>query len=250
MFADYADALSQNYGLVARSSRNLASVGGSPAPPPIRNPIPRRWTSRSSSTRCSSTSRRPAASPTGSRPRPIARPRPCSRRSPDPISTISTIQPVQPLRPNPAPLPKRSHDQPQADLQGNFAEWRFPVEFRAGGGLYRIARRKAAGQIVLDFRGIDGIAASGDEILNASQFSDTTYGDQFLYGIKTPPLLDPYKTGEYIRQNPLAFQNIQPTNVQRQAVNSQNITEDIPNAYAAFTAKLSSRLTFARRPSL
>jgi iron complex outermembrane recepter protein len=131
----------------------------------------------------------------------------------------------------------------QTDLRGAFPEWRFPVEFRAGGGLYRIARRKAAGQIVLDFRGIDGIAASGDEILNASQFSDTTYGDKFLYGIKTPPLLDPYKTGEYMRQNPLAFQNIQPTNVQRQAVNSQSITQDIPNAYAAFTAKLSSRLT-------
>jgi len=55
----------------------------------------------------------------------------------------------------------------KSDLRGNFAEWRFPVEFRTGAGLYRIQRRKAAGQIVLDFRGPDGLPASGDKTLNA-----------------------------------------------------------------------------------
>ncbi len=132
----------------------------------------------------------------------------------------------------------------KGDLRASYGEWRFPTEFRFGGGLYRIARKKQAGQIVLDFRGPDGIANSGDDVLNASLFNDTTYGDRFLYGIKTPPLLDPYKVGVYMRQNPLAFQDIQPTNVQRQAVNTQSITEDIPNAYAATTLRLTSRLTF------
>jgi iron complex outermembrane recepter protein len=131
----------------------------------------------------------------------------------------------------------------KTDLRGNFAEWRFPVEFRSGAGLYRIQRRKAAGQIVLDFRGPDGIAASGDELINAASFADTTYGDKFLFGIKTPPLIDPYKVAAYMRQYPNAFQDIQPTNVQRQAVNSQSITQVITSAYTSATVKITNRLT-------
>jgi iron complex outermembrane receptor protein len=131
----------------------------------------------------------------------------------------------------------------KADLRGNFGDWRFPVEFRTGAGLYRIQRRKAAGQIVLTFVGPDGVAGTGDELINASAFADTTYGDKFLFGIRTPPLIDPYKVAAYMRQNPNAFQDIQPTNVQRQAVNSQSITQDITSAYTAATIKLTSRLT-------
>lgn len=131
----------------------------------------------------------------------------------------------------------------KADLRGGFGEWRFPMEFRAGTGLYRIQRRKMAGQIVLSFAGPDGIVGNADDVINAAQFADTTYGDKFLYGIRTPPLIDPYKVAAYMQQYPLAFQDLQPTNVQRQAVNSQSITEDIPSAYVADTIKVSNRLT-------
>ena len=131
----------------------------------------------------------------------------------------------------------------KADLRGNFGEWRFPVEFRTGANLYRIQRRKAAGQIVLDFLGPDGIANSGDEIINAASFEDTTYGDDFLFGIRRPPLIDPYKIAAYMRQYPKAFQNIAGANVTRQAVNTQSITQVITAAYAAATIKLGPRLT-------
>jgi TonB-dependent receptor len=126
----------------------------------------------------------------------------------------------------------------RGDLRATFSEWRLPVEFRAGGSFYKVARRKAAGQIVLSFLGPDGIAGNADDVLNASLFNDTTYGDSFLYGIRTPPLLDPYKVGVYMRANPLAFQDIQPQNVQRQAVNSQNLTQLITAAYFAGTVRL------------
>lgn len=131
----------------------------------------------------------------------------------------------------------------RGDLRGTFAEWRFPVEFRAGGSFYKVARRKAAGQIVLSFLGPDGIAGNADDVLNASRFDDTTYGDSFLYGIRTPPLLDPYKVGQYMRDHPLAFQDIQPQNVQRQAVNSQNLTQLITAAYFANTVRFSPSLS-------
>ena len=131
----------------------------------------------------------------------------------------------------------------KGDLRANYREWRLPVEFRTGASYYHIARRKAAGQIVLSFMGPDGIAGTADDLLNASRFDDTTYGDRFLYGIRTPPLLDPYKVGVYMRDNPLAFQNVQPQNVQRQAVNSQNLTQNILGAYFAGTVRLTSRLS-------
>jgi iron complex outermembrane receptor protein len=130
----------------------------------------------------------------------------------------------------------------RGDVRASFAEWRFPVEFRTGASFYHMARRKAAGQIVLDFRGPDGVVGN-DDFLNATRFADTTYGDRFLYGIRTPPLLDPYKVGVYMRENPLAFQDIQPTNVQRQAVNSQNLTQDITAVYFADTVRFNSRLS-------
>ncbi len=131
----------------------------------------------------------------------------------------------------------------KTDLRGNFGEWQYPVEFRTGASLYRVQRRKAAGQIVLDFRGPDGIAASGDELINAADFADNSYGDKFLFGIRTPPLIDPYKVAAYMRKNPNAFQDVQGTNVQRQAVNSQSVTQDISAAYIAATIKFSPQLT-------
>ncbi len=131
----------------------------------------------------------------------------------------------------------------KGDLRANFGEWRFPTEFRVGGSYYHLARRKAAGQIVLNFLGPDGIAGNADDLLNASRFDDTTYGDSFLYGIRTPPLLDPYKVGVYMRENPLAFQNTQPQNVQRQAVNTQNLTQNIAAVYFADTIRFSPRLS-------
>jgi iron complex outermembrane recepter protein len=131
----------------------------------------------------------------------------------------------------------------KADARGNFAAWRFPVELRTGAQYYHLARRKAAGQIVLSFLGPDGIAGTADDLLNASMFADTTYSDRFLYGIRTPPLLDPYKVGTYMAANPLSFQDIQPQNVQRQAVNSQNLTQDITAAYAAATVRFNQRLS-------
>ena len=131
----------------------------------------------------------------------------------------------------------------RGDVRANFAEWRFPMEFRTGASFYKIARRKAAGQIVLNFLGPDGIAGNADDLLNASRFDDTTYGDSFLYGIRTPPLLDPYDVGRYLRENPLAFQNTQPMNVQRQAVNTQNLTQLITALYFANTVRFSPRLS-------
>ncbi len=133
----------------------------------------------------------------------------------------------------------------KTDLRAAFGEWRFPVEFRTGANLYRIQRRKAAGQIVLDFLGPDGIAASGDELINAKAFemTDAEYGDDFLFGIRRPPLIDPYKVAAYMRQNPKAFQNIAGANVQRQAVNSQNLTQIITAAYTAATVRITPRLT-------
>lgn len=131
----------------------------------------------------------------------------------------------------------------RADLRGNFSEWRWPVEFRTGASYYKIARRKAAGQIVLSFLGPDGVAGTADDLLNASRFADTTYGDKFLYGIRTPPLLDPYKVGVYMRENPRTFQDIQPQNVQRQAVNTQNLTQLISALYFADTVRFSPRLS-------
>ena len=131
----------------------------------------------------------------------------------------------------------------KADLRGNFANFRFPFEVRTGASLYRIQRRKQAGQIVLSFAGPDGIVGNADDVINAASFADTTYGDKFLYGIRTPPLIDPYKVAAYIRQYPNAFQDLQGTNVQRQAVNTQSITQDISAGYVAGNIKLSSRLT-------
>ena len=131
----------------------------------------------------------------------------------------------------------------KADVTRNFDLNRFPLELRAGASLYQLHRRKAAGQIVLNFLGPDGIAGTGDEILPASLFNDTTYGDKFLYGIRKPPLLDPYKVAVYMKQNPLAIQDIQGTNIQRQAVNSQQMAQDVTAAYLAGTMKFGSRLT-------
>lgn len=131
----------------------------------------------------------------------------------------------------------------KGDLRATYSEWKFPTEFRTGASYYHIARRKAAGQIVLNFLGRDGIAGNADDVLNASLFDDTKYGDSFLYGIRTPPLLDPYKVAAYMQENPLAFQNTQPQNVQRQAVNTQNLTQNILATYIAGTIRFNSKLS-------
>lgn len=131
----------------------------------------------------------------------------------------------------------------KADIVRNFSEFRFPFDIRVGAALYQLHRRKQAGQIVLNFVGPDGVATTGDEVLPASLFNDTTYGDKFLYGIRTPPLLDPYKVAVYMKQNPLAMQDIQGTNIQRQRVNTQKMEQDITSTYAASTIKATTKLT-------
>lgn len=131
----------------------------------------------------------------------------------------------------------------KADVVRNFSEFRMPFDIHVGTSLYQLHRRKTAGQIVLNFVGPDGIAATGDEILPASLFNDTTYGDKFLYGIRTPPLLDPYKVAVYMKQNPLAMQDLQGTNIQRQRANAQKMEQDITSAYAASTIKVTNKLT-------
>ncbi|MDP3071052.1 MAG: TonB-dependent receptor [Opitutaceae bacterium] len=131
------------------------------------------------------------------------------------------------------------------DVRRNFAEFRFPFELRAGASLYQLHRRKQAGQIVLQYVGPDGIGGNADDpLLLASQFAKTTYGDKFLYGIRTPPLVDPYKFAEFMRANPAAVHNIQPQNIQRQRVNTQQMAQNVTAAYFAGTVKLTPRLTF------
>ncbi len=131
------------------------------------------------------------------------------------------------------------------DLRRTFEGIRFPMELRAGTGLYQLHRRKQAGQIVLNYVGNDGVANTADDPpLSAAQFGKTTYGDAFLYGIRTPPLVDPYKFADFMRANPGAVQDIQPQNIQRQVVNSQTMAQNVTSAYAAGTVRFSPRLTF------
>ncbi|MEO6243811.1 MAG: TonB-dependent receptor [Opitutaceae bacterium] len=130
------------------------------------------------------------------------------------------------------------------DVRRSFAALRFPVELRAGASLYQLHRRKQAGQIVLQYVGPDGIGNNADDpLLFASQFAKTTYGDKFLYGIRTPPLVDPYKFAEFMRVNPAAVHNIQPQNIQRQRVNTQQMAQDVTAVYFAGTVKLTPQLT-------
>src|SRR5205085_1589484 len=98
------------------------------------------------------------------------------------------------------------------DVKRDFGEFRFPFDLRAGASLYQLHRRKQAGQIVLNYVGPDGIANNADDPqLNAAQFIKTTYGDKFLYGIRTPPLVDPYKFADFMRANPNSVQDFQAT---------------------------------------
>jgi iron complex outermembrane recepter protein len=130
------------------------------------------------------------------------------------------------------------------DLKRDFAGFRIPFDIRAGASLYQLHRKKQAGQIVLNYVGPDGVANTADDpIVNASLFDDTTYGDKFLYGIRKPPLLDPYKFGDWMRANPGAMQDIQGTNIQRQIVNSQKMAQDITAAYVATTVKPLAKLS-------
>ena len=131
----------------------------------------------------------------------------------------------------------------KADITRAFSALRFPIELRAGASLYQLHRAKNAGQIVLNFLGPDGIAGTGDEILPATLFADTTYGDKFLYGIRRPPLLDPFKVATYMKQNPLAIQDIAAANIARRAVNTQKMAQDISAAYFADTIQFGPKLT-------
>ncbi len=132
------------------------------------------------------------------------------------------------------------------DVKRDFAGFRFPFDLRAGGSLYQLHRRKQAGQIVLNFLGPDGVAGTADDgpnTLNASLFDGAdTYGDKFLYGIRTPPLLDPYKVATYMRQNPLAIQDIASANIARRYSNTQQMAQDISAAYFAGNVKLTPKL--------
>ena len=133
------------------------------------------------------------------------------------------------------------------DVKRNFANLRFPLELRAGTSLYQLHRKKQAGQIVLNFLGPDGIAGTADDgpnTLNASLFDGAdTYGDKFLYGIRKPPLLDPYKVAAYMKQYPLAIQDISPANIARRFSNSQSMAQDITAAYVASTVRVGPKLT-------
>ncbi len=132
------------------------------------------------------------------------------------------------------------------DLRRDFAGFRFPFDLRAGASLYQLHRRKQAGQIVLNFLGPDGIAGTADDgpnTLNASLFDGAdTYGDKFLYGIRTPPLLDPYRVADYMRQNPLAIQDIAAANIARRFSNTQQMAQNITATYFAGNVKLTPKL--------
>jgi TonB-dependent receptor len=130
------------------------------------------------------------------------------------------------------------------DARRDFSGGAFPFELRAGTSLYQLHRRKQAGQIVLQYVGPDGIANNADDPqLSAAQFAKTTYGDKFLYGIRTPPLVDPYKFADFMRANPGAVQDIQGQNIQRQRVNTQQMAQDVTAAYVAGSVRLTPRLT-------
>ena len=133
------------------------------------------------------------------------------------------------------------------DVKRDFANFRFPFDLRAGAGLYQLHRKKQAGQIVLNYLGADGITGTADDgpnTLNASLFEGAdTYGDKFLYGIRKPPLLDPYKVAEYMRKFPLAIQDIASANIARRFTNSQQMAQDITSAYLASTVKVGPHLT-------
>jgi TonB-dependent receptor len=133
------------------------------------------------------------------------------------------------------------------DVKRNLASLRFPFEFRSGASLYQLHRKKQAGQIVLNFLGPDGITGTADDgpnALNASLFDGAdTYGDKFLYGIRKPPLLDPYKVADYMQKYPLAIQDTAAANIARRFTNSQSMAQDITAVYVAGTVKVGSRLT-------
>ena len=131
----------------------------------------------------------------------------------------------------------------KADVKRDFSNFFIPFDLRAGVGYYQLHRQKYAGQIVLNFLGPDGIAGTGDEVLPANLFDDTTYGDKFLYGIRTPPLLDPFKVADYMKKNPLAIQDIASANIARRYVNTQKLAQDVTSGYFAGTAKLGPKLT-------
>ncbi|MBI5691244.1 MAG: TonB-dependent receptor [Verrucomicrobia bacterium] len=130
------------------------------------------------------------------------------------------------------------------DARRDFAGFVVPFDLRAGASLYQLHRRKMAGQIVLNYTGPDGVAGNADDPqLSAAQFIKTTYGDKFLYGIRTPPLVDPYKFAAFMTANPRAVQDIQGQNIQRQRVNTQQMAQDVTAAYFAGTARPTPRLT-------
>jgi iron complex outermembrane recepter protein len=130
------------------------------------------------------------------------------------------------------------------DIKRDFANFRFPFDLRAGANFYQLHRRKQAGQIVLQYVGPDGIAGNADDPqLSAAQFDKTTYGDKFLYGIRTPPLVDPYKFADFMKANPNSVQDLQGQNIQRQRVNTQQMAQDITAAYVASTVKVTPQLT-------
>ena len=121
---------------------------------------------------------------------------------------------------------------------------RIPFDIRAGASLYQLHRRKQAGQIVLQYVGPDGIANNADDPqLSAAQFAKTTYGDKFLYGIRTPPMVDPYKFADFMKANPGSVQDLQGTNIQRQRVNTQQMAQDVTAAYLASDVHLTPKLT-------
>jgi iron complex outermembrane receptor protein len=133
-----------------------------------------------------------------------------------------------------------------ANIKRDFDGYRFPFVLRTGASLYQLHRQKQAGQIVLNYLGPDGITGTADDgpnAFNAFQFNDTTYGDKFLYGIRTPPLLDPFKVADYMKLNPLAIQDISSANIARRFTNSQQMAQDITAAYAAGTFTLGPKLT-------
>ena len=132
------------------------------------------------------------------------------------------------------------------DAKRDFNGFGIPFDLRAGASLYQLHRQKQAGQIVLNFLGPDGIAGTADDgpnTLNASLFDGSdTYGDKFLYGIRPPPLLDPYKVAAYMQQYPLAIQDIAPANIARRYSNTQKMAQDITAAYFAGNVKLTPKL--------
>ena len=70
----------------------------------------------------------------------------------------------------------------------------------------------------------------------------TPTATSFFTASVRPPLLDPYKVADYMKQYPLAIQDIAAANIARRYSNTQKMAQDITAAYFAGNIKLTPKL--------